>query len=216
MCGRFSVAFTKDELLRVLQTLGLPLETDEDIPDEPAAVVTPGQHASILIGSTQGGALRRASWGFVLNQTGKLVINARSETAGQKSLFADAWRRRRCAIPASGFFETARTSPGKKKGRSCHFAARQKGELLFLGGLWSTDGITPRFVILTTEPNQTVAPIHDRMPLLIAHEGLCDWLQPRPLSSEASAQFIEPAETIILDESPELSSNHTGMLPLFP
>lgn len=106
------------------------------------------------------------------------LINARAETLVEKPSFRDAFRRRRCLIPADGFFEwTGET--GKKQ---MWDIARQDGAVFAFAGLWEEwrpkEGGEPlrSCTIITTEPNEVVAPIHNRMPVILAPEAEGTWL----------------------------------------
>lgn len=104
-------------------------------------------------------------WGF--ERTGrKLVINARSETAWGKPLFSAAAACRRCVLPAAWFYEWDR-----RKRRNTFYAA--DGGILFLAGLFNEVG---RFIILTTEADGAMRPVHDRMPVCIPEYRIQDWL----------------------------------------
>ena len=112
-------------------------------------------------------------WGYAMDG-GRRVINARSETAASKPLFADGIKSRRCLIPASGYYEWARRSREKTK-----YEIRDVSRpMLYLAGLYRlTDGM-PEFTILTREPEESVSFLHDRMPVILPPECLGAWLSP--------------------------------------
>ena len=124
-----------------------------------------------------------ARWGFAGEAAGRApLINARAETAASKTTFQDSFRRRRCVVPADGFYEWERTGGTPLPWL---FEPAEPDELLLLGGLWreSGDDGAPAeaetvFVVLTTAPNALVAPLHDRMPVLVPATALDDWLDP--------------------------------------
>ena len=107
------------------------------------------------------------TWGF--DGHDHLVLNARSETARQKTVFRESLKLRRCLLPASGFFEW---SHEERPPQPYYFQARDEG-LLALGAIWAADETV---CILTTSANATVAPIHDRMPVLIRPPDFDRWL----------------------------------------
>jgi putative SOS response-associated peptidase YedK len=114
------------------------------------------------------------------------LINARSETVATKPTFRDAFRSRRCVIPADGFIEWAGPSNDR---RPLWFRPSQVG-LLLLAGFFEegTAGGLPRFVILTMPANETIAAIHNRMPVILRLEDVQDWLEtPSPSSPAAIA-----------------------------
>jgi putative SOS response-associated peptidase YedK len=100
---------------------------------------------------------------------GQRLINARAETVAEKPAFRDAFRRRRCLIPADGFYEWKAVDKGKQP----YYISLRSGEPMALGGLWESwrgaDGSVLRTcAIVTTGPNGLMASIHERMPLIIA------------------------------------------------
>jgi putative SOS response-associated peptidase YedK len=112
---------------------------------------------------------------------GTKAINARSETAEEKPSFRNAFRKRRCVVPASGFFEW-QGEPGKKQA----YAITAEDQPLFgMAGLWeswnSPFGETiETYTILTTEANAQMAAIHDRMPVILPAAGVQSWLDGTP------------------------------------
>lgn len=121
-------------------------------------------------------------WGLIPHwaddpEIGNRLINARSETADRKPSFRDAFRRRRCVLPADGFFEW-RTMNGAKQ----PWLVRMKnGSGFALGGLWDAwsgpgGEVVESCTILTTEPNDVVAPLHGRMPVIVPRERFDVWL----------------------------------------
>ena len=113
-------------------------------------------------------------WGYGLGD-GRRIINARSETAGELPLFRDGIFRRRCAVPANRYFEWERSG-----GKRTKYAIRPEGGgLFYLAGLYRIADGRPEFVILTREPAQSIAFIHDRMPVILPRELVADWTNPR-------------------------------------
>ena len=113
--------------------------------------------------------LSEMCWGFTAPSGQGLLINARAETAGEKYSFADSLMKRRCVIPASGFYEW-----DANKARYRFFAPEE--ELLLLAGIYREEPGGGRFTILTTDANASMAPVHDRMPLMIAADELKAWI----------------------------------------
>lgn len=111
---------------------------------------------------------------------GNKAINARAETAPDRPMFRDAFAQRRCVIPADGFYEWER----KKRGKLPHYIHSSDGTPLALAGLWSSwrdpesDDRLLTCTILTGTPNELVAPIHDRMPIILQEEAWTPWLDP--------------------------------------
>jgi putative SOS response-associated peptidase YedK len=128
-----------------------------------------------------------ASWGFVADGR-PLLINARAETLAER--FRGVLARGRCVVPADGFCEW--TGPERKR-RAVWFHS-PSGGLLLLAGLWELgrDG-RPVFVVITTEPNAVVRPVHDRMPVLLDRARAQQWL------ASPSRELLVPApdETLV-------------------
>jgi putative SOS response-associated peptidase YedK len=124
------------------------------------------------------------------------MINARAETVAEKPAFRAAFRQRRCLIPADGFFEWQKTPDGSKQP---YLMARPDGEPFTMAGLWEhwqppgTDEPLETCTIITTEANETVAPIHHRMPVILSASDREAWLDPAPPSAEALAALLRPA-----------------------
>jgi putative SOS response-associated peptidase YedK len=118
-------------------------------------------------------------WGFRM-PGGALVVNARTETAAGKPSFRDSWARRRCAIPASRYFEWEHSSgPGGRRTVGAKYAIRPAGAAMFwLCGLYRMEDGLPVFAVLTRAAVPALAWLHDRMPLILPGERIGDWLHP--------------------------------------
>ena len=115
-------------------------------------------------------------FGFRLSgQENRKVLNARLETAAEKPLFRDAWKLRRCVIPASYYYEWAHPS-GQKAIRYALQPSASDG--VSLCGLYRLNGGVPEFVILTRDAEESIAFIHDRMPVMIPKTRIDDWINP--------------------------------------
>lgn len=173
MCGRFARFAGRVSLEELF---GIPLV----LPAEPRFNVAPGQAALAVVRGEPGGrTFVEALWGFNLRRADgrrSVLINARSESAAAKPAFQDSFRRRRCLVPADGFFEW---SPGPAK--RPYFIHRGDRRCLALAGLWRVerdrDGAEhPHFTLLTRDADATLARIHDRMPVIVPREGFGAWL----------------------------------------
>jgi putative SOS response-associated peptidase YedK len=177
MCGLYSFKRSPEEARNLFNYLEHP-----DFP--PRDYVTPGGPMAVVRKGSDGQrhfALVR--WGFIpswikVAQPGKPLINARSETILEKPSFRNAIRRRRCLIPADGFYEWEGDVPGKKKPWYIH---RPDHGLMAFGGIWEhwmgSDGSElETAAIITTEANALVATIHPRSPLVIHPEDFELWL----------------------------------------
>lgn len=177
MCGRY-VLSTRPEVLSA--HFGL----DEYCDYPPRWNIPPGTDIPVIRHSPQGKrVLELLRWGLVPHWAkdagmGQRLINARAETVAEKPAFRDAFRRRRCLIPADGFYEWKAVDKGKQP----YYISLRSGEPMALGGLWESwrgaDGSVLRTcAIVTTGPNGLMASIHDRMPLIIAPEFWQTWLE---------------------------------------
>jgi putative SOS response-associated peptidase YedK len=180
VCGRFAL-FASPELVADYFALAEPPSV------APHYNLTPGQDiAAVRVDRDGVRRLHALRWGLVPfwakdAAIGRRLINARLDSLADKPAFREALTRRRCLIPASGFYEWGVDAAGKKQ----PFFVRPRGEpLLALAGLWErwrTPAGEPleTCVIVTTEANPTLAPIHDRMPVLLARAAQDLWLDAR-------------------------------------
>ena len=139
--------------------------------------ICPSQSAVVIHGDSQGSgsgenALGASEmvWGFSNPMKKGLIINARAETAREKITFADSIAKRRCIIPASGFYEW---DPHKAKFRF----TSPDGGLLLLAGFYREEQGIPRYTILTTEANGSMIKVHDRMPVMIGRREIRPWIE---------------------------------------
>jgi putative SOS response-associated peptidase YedK len=163
----------------------------------------------VLIVKRDGAALAR--WGLVPRRSDDAsiaakLINARAETLGEKPSFRNAYHRRRCLIPANGFYEW------KREGelRQPYYVHPANGELFAFAGLWDTWRDMDSCTIITTEANATLRAVHDRMPVIIAREHYAGWLhgeegllRPAPVGA-IRCYPVSPAVNGAASESPAL------------
>lgn len=156
--------------------------------------IAPTQEAPVVrVGASGGREVAMLRWGLVPFWSkdlaiGNRLINARSETAAEKPSFRNAFRSRRCVVPASGFFEW-QGEPGRKQ----PWAITAADQALFaFAGLWESwhDKARPEappvetFTILTTGANEAVAAVHDRMPVILPADRVQDWLVAPPREAQ--------------------------------
>lgn len=195
MCGRFTQRLSWNELVARMRLEGPPR------PLRPRYNLAPGQEAAVLRLEQGAVLLAMLRWGLVPGWAkapsigSRLIINARVETAANKSAFRAAWEARRCVVPANGFYEWHQREPWL-------FAPRD-GSIMALAGLWERwsppGGLLPggehavleTFTILTTEANVTVRPVHGRMPVILVPETIESWLAgaAMPLGPTPDAQL---------------------------
>lgn len=172
MCGRYYI--DNDTAREILK---LARQADEKMPgtaggfgmEIAAKDIYPTETAPILALFGSGLECRWQRWGFPGFQKGKVIFNARCESAMEKPMFREAVLHRRAIIPAAWFYEWDRN---KQK----HLFYRQGGVPLFMAGCYRKYEDGDRFVILTTQANASMEPVHDRMPLVLEREEAVDWL----------------------------------------
>lgn len=177
MCARFTLIASKEEVARLF---GL----DEPPEIEPRFNIAPTTAVQAAIHDEGDGlVLTRLRWGLVPQWAkdpaiAQKLINARSETAAEKPSFRSAFRKRRCLIPASGFFEW-RPEGGNKQPYYVH---RPGGQVFAMAGLWEVwsqgDAELRTCTILTTAASEDVARLHDRMPLILEADDFGLWTDP--------------------------------------
>ncbi len=178
MCGRFTLTVTPEELADLF---------DLPAPPEQLAMrynIAPTQPVGVVRLSPRTGEREWALtvWGLIPSWSkdpsiGARMINARAETVDEKPSFRAAFKRRRCIIPASGFFEWQKTNGAKQP----YYITSATGDILGFAGLWEQwsgpDGEElESCTILTTDPNEAVSKLHNRMPVILAPEDYDEWL----------------------------------------
>lgn len=192
MCGRFTLAVPK----AMLESL-FGLDIAGDLP--PRFNIAPSQPVA-AVRTPESGTRELAlfQWGLIPSWSkdpaiGARMINARSETAAEKPSFRAAMKRRRCLIPASGFYEWAKAGAAKQP-----FYIRMRDERPFaMAGLWELwcgeDGSElETCAILTTTPNEVVGEIHGRMPVIIAPDDFDAWMDPANEKPAAVKPLLRP------------------------
>lgn len=140
-------------------------------------------------------------WGYHVEGIGRVIANARAETAAEKPTFRDGWAMHRCVIPASWYYEWEHipTAGGKLKTGDKYAIMPKGSRLTWLCGLYRMEYGYPHFVILTRRATEALAPIHDRMPLILSASDAERWIDPQmnphALLSEALTEMVaEKAE----------------------
>ncbi|CUS06057.1 putative SOS response-associated peptidase YoqW [Candidatus Promineifilum breve] len=176
MCGRFALAATGEEVAAHYQLPEVPFVV-------PRYNVAPTQPvAAVRLNARGEREFTFFQWGLIPSwakepSIGSKMINARAETAAEKPAFRAAFKRRRCLLPMTGFYEWQATD-GRKQPMYIHGAG---GGLLSLAGLWevwqSADGgLLETCTILTTTPNALMESIHNRMPVIVEPLDYGAWL----------------------------------------
>lgn len=191
MCGRYTTEIETDEhelyqmLARAEQTssagTATPLASDTGVKSIRGREVFPSDAAAVLSAGTEhpiDAFLFR--WGFPSSMDGKrrLLINARSESVLEKPSFAPHFLQQRCVIPTAGFFEWAHHGNRADPAQKYRFNLPQTG-MLFLAGFYRQSPTAENereFLILTREANDSMAPIHHRMPVILRREHIEEYL----------------------------------------
>ena len=193
MCGLYSFRKSADEARALLNYLENP-----EFPPRP--YVAPSSPIAIVRLENNQRHFALVRWGLIPSwvkeiKPGKPLINARGETLLEKPSFRNAVKRRRCLIPADGFYEWLGDVPGKKVPQFIH---RPDHRLFAFAGLWEhwmgADGSElETAAIITTSPNTVIAQIHDRMPVVIPPENFSAWLDVKNVDAEEAVKLLKPA-----------------------
>ena len=183
MCGRFALISDTEQLIA---EFGVAPESVAMMPDSvPRYNVAPTQPvAAIRLNEAKQRELTFFQWGLIPSwskdpKIGSRMINARSETVAEKPSFRAAFKRRRCIIPADGFYEWQKLE-NRKQPVFIHHAEKRPFALAGLWEMWSdpAGSMLQTCTILTTRPNELMAPIHNRMPVILEAEDYDMWLDP--------------------------------------
>lgn len=187
MCGRY---YVDDEISREIEKIVKKL--DQRLKIEHGQDIYPSESAVVLTKECREVAARQMQWGFPRFQGKGLLINARVEAILDKKTFRDSVLHRRCVIPAHHFYEW---SKNKEK---YTFQSPKQDATLFMAGCYQIYNGQNCFVILTTQANASVAPVHERMPLLLERQELEDWIM-----EDAAVEFILAKKPILLNRTAE-------------
>jgi putative SOS response-associated peptidase YedK len=202
MCGRFTVKMTWAEIAAIYRLTDRPphnLQPRYNVcPTDPIDVVTERDGKRDLA---------RMRWGLVpwwwsksLKELRMATFNALAETVETRPMFRDAFKRSRCLIPISGYYEWQNTPHGRQP---WYFTARDGSPILTAAGLWDewknveTGERVKSCTMIITEPSDFAAEIHDRMPAFLTEEQFEPWL-----SGEAGAGMLKPAPNDFLQRWP--------------
>ncbi|MGW6917485.1 SOS response-associated peptidase [Kitasatospora sp. NPDC054939] len=245
MCGRFAAGTGPES---IVELFGVE-QWDPDETLAPNWNVAPTNRAfAVLSRAPRGGGpgsapvrqLRVLRWGLVPQwakspETAVKMINARSDTVHEKPAYRQAFAARRCLVPVDGYYEwqTVPVERGRPR-KQPYFVSRADGAPLALAGLYEfwrnrtvpsdhPEGWLVTFTIVTTEPEELLVPIHERMPLFVDPAGYDDWLDPRlddpaelrrllipPAPGALVATPVSPAVGSIRNNGPELTRPWAG------
>lgn len=199
MCGRYSITTPPEAMAQLFGTVG-------PVPNFPARYnVAPSFDVPAIRMGEGGGAraLTLLRWGLVpswAKEGMKPLINARGETVAEKPSFRSAFKRRRCLLPADGFYEWRRPQSGPKQ----PFNIQQKGgEPFAMAGIWEvfTDAEGSEVqscAIITTSANKTLEPIHHRMPVILDPDDWAAWIETPEDGARDLLALLKPAPNDLL------------------
>ncbi len=195
MCGRFTQERPASDLAEIFGA--------EPLVDDPGARynVAPTDEALVVVQRDDRRAVTAYRWGLIPHwaseaKIGSRMINARAETITASPAFRDAFVRKRCIVPVESFYEWKRDGTIRQPYR----IVRRDGHPLALAGLWSgwrdlaTDTVRRTFSIVTTTPNEAIATLHDRMPVVLERDTWDRWLDPRPADPGELLGLLAPSE----------------------
>ena len=195
MCGRY--LFTESVQSEALAKIAAEIAEKYGVGAFAGGEIFPTNKAPVLVNSSGRMACELAAWGMPSPYRSGVLINARAESVETRRTFSESFARRRCAVPATGFFEWKKAEQAGGAKEKLLFSLPGDGAI-YLGGIWHVQEGVPRFVILTTTANASMSPIHHRMPVLISPRSLEHWVFDLPfarshLREEMPALRHEPA-----------------------
>ncbi len=209
MCGRFVSTSTPDELAAYF---GVDQVAEAVL--DPNHNVAPTQDVYAVLEDEGERHLDAFFWGLIPSwakeaKIGSRMINARGETLATKNAYKKPFQARRCIIPADGFYEWKKLGDGKKPPKQPMYMTRADGSPLAFAGLWSVwrgpDKDQPPLrsvTIVTTTPNATMAPIHDRMPVILSESSWAEWLDRDNQDLDSLSRLLAPAPDDLLVTTP--------------
>lgn len=199
MCGRFTQERPASEFAEIFAA--------EPLADELGSRynVAPTDDAYVVVQRDDRRAITAYRWGLVPHWStdlkgGSRMFNARSETITVSPAFREAFRRRRCLVPVDSFYEWKREGSIRQPYR----VVRDDGRPLALAGLWAgwrdpeTEQVRRTFTIVTTTPNDAIADLHDRMPVVVPDDAWARWLDPEPVDHDELLAMLQPIDDIDL------------------
>jgi putative SOS response-associated peptidase YedK len=197
MCGRYTLKSGRKKLVEQFAF--------DDLPEfQPRFNLGPTQDGLVVRTGDRPGTRTAAwlRWGLVPSWTKPgahsppLLINARGETVAEKPAFRDAFKRRRCLVLADGFYEWSRLGAVKQP----YHLTVNRGEPFAMAGLWERwqppdagpDERLETYTIITTAANEVLAPLHDRMPVILDPDFFDDWLNPLVTDPHALQPLLKP------------------------
>ena len=219
MCGRFTITSPTNRVVAHFEVD----EVDDSVGDGAADWnVSPRRPVLAVRDHADRRVLSRLRWGLVPSWSkdpaiGDRMINARAETLAEKPAFRRAFARKRCLVPADGFFEWKPVDVGgAKPSKQAYYACLRDGAPMAFAGLWEVwkvaggaepalgadDGWLRTCTIVTTDANAALAPVHHRMPVVLPAAAWDEWLDPENSDTRALTRWLTPAPAEWFDVYP--------------
>ena len=196
MCGRDTFKATWAEVRAFSRPLPVITPSVDPVPNYNRA---PTQEGWAIVQAEVGGIALPMRWGLLPPwatdvRLASRTINARLESVAERPAFRLAWQQRRCLVPSSGYYEWMQPDSRTKLP---YFIHRADAPVMFFAGLWEVrpdgdGGELLTYSIITRDADQSVATLHDRMPLVLTAEVFGDWLHGSPNDAMAIAQSVPP------------------------
>src|SRR5688572_17317555 len=193
MCGRYTL------INLAALTQAFPW-IDEPPADDPSRYNIAPTQPVLVVANNRGDRFEHFHWGLIPSWAkdpaiGNRMINARAETLAEKPAFRTALRRRRCLVPADSFYEWRKDPGGKTK--TPMRVTMKSGDVFAFAGLWDAwhapDGsVVPSCTLITTTPNELMADIHDRMPVILKPDDYQEWLDPAERDAAEMTKLLKP------------------------
>jgi len=192
MCGRFILLTDLSVIIKSFNIQNVACEY------RPGNNISPGQEIAAVLRENDQNSLVNFQWGLIPSwakdpSIGNRMFNARAETIAEKPSFKNAFQKRRCLIPADAFYEWQKLGKMKKPLRF----SLKSGEPFGLAGLYET-WVSPEkesiltCTIITTEPNDLLRPIHDRMPVIVPKDQEAPWIDPGNHNQKGLLSILKP------------------------
>lgn len=196
MCGRFTLTASPDRLAETFTNVTSPPEIN------PRYNIAPTQ-AVAVVANNDPNRVDFFQWGLIPFWAkdpgiGQRMINARAETLAEKSSFKNAYKRRRCLILADGFYEWRQTeAKGQRPAKTPYYIRLKSGQPFAFAGLWESwqspqEDTILSCTIITTTPNDLLADLHNRMPVILPAEAYEQWLDPAEQPPQRLDSLLRP------------------------
>lgn len=195
MCGRFSSSSKPEQIKKEFK-----VAVEDPAIFKPRYNIAPSQMIPVVLDRMGERIVAQLKWGLVPSWAkdaliGSRMINARAETLMEKPSFREAYKSRRCIIPASGFYEWQRAEKGAKQ--PFYFYLTNK-EVFGFAGLWEewldkkSGESLETCTIITTEANDVLKPVHDRMPVILKAADYDEWLDTKEANTDKLQKLLAP------------------------